>query len=660
MPVCHLSQFLGNFACDPSTQVGKLILNFWVNGFPSDFSLNVYHVDTQPGHAASFATVALIPTVLINADIGPGHGYQLTTSLSNASEGIPLAGSELTFWGVPADPSHDADRGGFGGPLPADSPRKPFLTYPANCSASSLTAGVDVNSWATPNTHVTATADLPAPTGCDALSIDPGLNVAPSTSQADTPSGYAVTTTLPQNNDPDELGTPALRTVQVTLPEGVSLAPPAADGLALCTDAQFGVSSDDPVACPDAAKIGKVSIHSPLQPNPLTGSLYFGAPTAGSPFRIFMVASGPGTLIKLIGNVSPDPSSGRLTTVFDNLPQLPFDNLTLTFFGGSRAALANPQSCGTFTAGSAITAWSGQTASPSSSFDITGCASPVPFAPSFVAGMTDSQAGGTGALTIQFGRGDGEQNLSSVNVDLPPGLLAHLGTVPVCSDADANAGTCPAESQVGSASVAAGSGDLPLWLGGKTYLTGPYKGAPFGLAVVVPAVAGPLDLGTVVVRQAISVNPDDAHVTVASDPFPSIVGGIPLRLRRLAVTVDRPDFLVNPTNCDPLSIGAVVTSASGSQATVSSPFHASGCDKLAFSPKLAMKFTGGRSHTKKGTHPGLVQRSPPLPGRRTSRPPRRRCRRRSRSMRTTCRSCARRPTRRSAPARPARRSVRRR
>jgi len=327
-----------------------------------------------------------------------------------------------------------------------------------------------------------------------------------------------------------------------------------------------------------------------------------------------MVASGPGTLIKLIGNVSPDPSSGRLTTVFDNLPQLPFDNLTLTFFGGSRAALANPQSCGTFTAGSAITAWSGQTASPSSSFDITGCASPVPFAPSFVAGMTDSQAGGTGALTIQFGRSDGEQDLSSVNVDLPPGLLAHLGTVPLCSDADANAGSCPVESQVGSASVAAGSGDLPLWLGGKTYLTGPYKGAPFGLAVIVPAVAGPLDLGTVVVRQAISVNPDDAHVTVASDPFPSIVGGIPLRLRRLAVTVDRPDFLVNPTNCDPLSIGAVVTSASGSQATVSSPFHASGCDKLAFSPKLAMKFTGGRTHTKKGTHPGLVATVTPVAG----------------------------------------------
>jgi hypothetical protein len=614
VPVCHMSQFLGNFACDPSTQVGTLVLHFWVNGTPSDFPLNVYHVDTQPGHAASFATVALIPTVMINADIGPGHGYELTTSLRAASEGIPLAGSVLTFWGVPADPSHDADRGGFGPPLPADSPRKPFLTYPANCGSGSLSAGVDVNSWEAPNTHLTATAELPAPTGCDSLSVNPGLNVAPSTSQADAPSGYSVTTTVPQNNDPDALGTPALRTVQVMLPDGVALAPPAADGLALCSETQFGATSDDPATCPDAAKIGKVSISSPLQPKPLSGALYFGAPAAGQPFRIFMVASGPGTLIKLVGTVAPDPSTGRLITVFDNLPQLPFSELTLTFFGGPRAVLANPQSCGTFTAQSSISAWSGQTASPASPFYITGCASPMPFAPSFLAGMTGSQAGGTGALTIQFGRNDGEQGLSSVIVDLPPGLLAHLGTVPTCSDADANAGTCSADSQVGAASVAAGAGDLPLWLSGKTYLTGPYKGAPFGLAVVVPAVAGPLNLGTVVVRQAISVNPDDAHVSVASDAIPTIVGGIPLRLRRLAVTIDRPDFLVNPTNCDPLAITGAVMSTTGTQATVSSPFHASGCDELAFSPKLTMKFTGGKGQTAKGKHPGLVATVTPVAG----------------------------------------------
>jgi hypothetical protein len=607
VPVCHMSELL-SAQCDPSTQVGTLTLTFSFLGSPVVFPLRVYHVDTQPGHAASFATIALIPTVMINADIGPGHGYQLTTTLSDASSAIPLAGSELTFWGVPADSSHDGDRGG-----PADSPRKPFLTYPANCGGSGLTATADVTSWEAPDTHVTATADLPAPTGCNALSIDPRLAVAPSTSQADSPSGYSVTTSLPQNDGPDELATPALRKVEVNLPQGVALAPPGADGLAVCTEAQFGRTSDAPATCPDAARIGKVQIDSPLQAEPLTGSLYFGQGTASNPFRIFLVASGPGTLIKLIGDVTADGQTGQLKTVFDNLPQLPFNELTLTFFGGPRAVLANPQSCGAFTATSTLEAWSGQSASPASQFGITGCASPVPFAPDFVAGMTDNRAGGSGALTIQFGRKDGEQNLSSVKVDLPPGLLAHLGSVAPCTEAQVSAKACPDASQVGTARVAAGSGDLPLWLPGKTYLTGPYNGAPFGLVVLVPAVAGPLNLGIVAVRQAISINPDDAHVAVVSDAFPQVQGGVPLRLRRLAVTIDRPGFMLNPTNCDQLTVSGVISSTAGAQAAVSAPFNVGGCDSLGFTPKLAMKLTG-RSQIAKRKHPGLVATVTPVAG----------------------------------------------
>jgi hypothetical protein len=609
VPVCHLGQLLGANQCAPETQVGVITLVFDVFGSLSPFTLPMYHVDTQPGHAATFATVALIPTVIVNADIGPAHGYQLTTSLRSASEGIPLAGSSLTFWGVPADASHDGDRGG-----PADSPREPFLTYPANCG-SGLTATADVTSWEAPDTHVTATTGLPAPTNCEALSINPTLTVAPSTSQADSPAGYSVTTELPQETSPDEPATPALKTVAVNLPQGVALAPPGADGLAVCTEDQLGPSSDTPAACPDAAKIGKVEIDTPLQAQPLEGSLYFGAGTSSDdPFRIFMVASGPGTLIKLVADVTADKNTGQLKTVFDNLPQLPFNTLTLTFFGGPRAVLANPQSCGTFTATSAMAAWSGQTASPQSQFPINGCASPLPFAPDFVAGMTDNHAGGSGALTIQFGRKDGEQNLSSLKVDLPPGLLAHLGSVTPCGEAQVTAKACPDSSQVGTASVAAGSGDHPLWLtGGKTYLTGPYRGAPFGLAIIVPAVAGPLNLGTELVRQAISINPDDAHVTVTSDAFPTIVGGIPLRLRRLAVTIDRAGFLVNPTNCDPLTIAGVVTSTAGATAAVSAPFHVGSCADLGFTPKLAMKLTG-KSQTKNRKHPGLVATVTPLPG----------------------------------------------
>lgn len=608
VPTCPMSVLLTTSRCNPDSQVGVLTLIFAFGGGSFPFPVPVYHVDTQPGHAASFAAIALIPTVMINADIGPGHGYRLSTSLRDASEAIPLAGSQLDFWGVPADPSHDADRGG-----PADSPRKPFMIYPTNCSAGSLTATADATSWEHPGAHSVATTTLPAPTGCDQLSISPSLNVTPGTSQADSPSSYMISVHVPQSDDPDAPATPPLRRVKVTLPEGVALSPAGADGLAGCTDGQFAPSSDAAAACPDASKIGTVEIASPLQATPLKGSIYLGAPTASNPFRIFLTATGPGTLIKLIGNATPDANTGRLTTVFDDNPQLPFSDLTLTFFDGPRASLANPQTCGTVTATSELAAWSGQTATPNSSFTITGCGSPIPFAPDFVAGMTDSHAGGTGAFTLQIGRNDGNQNLSSVKVDLPPGLLAKVGSVPLCSDADANAGTCPDASQVGTVNVAAGSGGLPLWLGGKAYLTGPYKGAPFGLAVVVPAIAGPFNLGTVAVRQALNIDAEDAHVSVASDSFPTILSGIPLRLRRVAVTLDRPGFMLNPTNCDPLKIAGVVTSTGGAQAAVSTPFQVGGCAALGFSPKLALKLTGKRQ-TARRKHPGLVATLTPKAG----------------------------------------------
>ena len=600
VPTCPMAMLMSSNTCPPDTQIGTTTLTFDFLGTMTPFKLPMYHVTTQAGHAASFATIALIPTVLVNADIGPSGGYRLTTSLRDASEAIPLASSEVVFWGVPADPSHDAERGG-----PADSPRKPFMIYPTDCSGGTLIASADATSWEHPTVHSAASSTLPEPTGCGALSISPSLSVAPGTSQADTPSSYSVNVHVPQNDDPDSPSTPPLRRVQVTLPDGVALSPSVADGLAACTDDQLGPTSDAPAACPDASKIGSVSIASPLQVDPLRGSLYLGAPTGAHPFRIFLVASGPGTLLKLIGNVAPSPDTGQLTTSFEDNPQLPFSDLTLSFFDGPRAALANPQTCGTLTATSAMTAWSGQTSAPSSSFDITGCGSPPPFAPAFSAGMTNNQAGGTGAFTLQFGRSDGNQNLSSLNVNLPPGLLAHIGSVPLCSDADANAGTCSDASQVGTAKVAAGSGGLPLWLGGKAYLTGPYKGAPFGLAVVVPAVAGPFNLGTVVVRQTFNIDPNDAHVTVASDSLPTIISGVPLRLRNVSVTLDREGFMVNPTNCDPLSIAGVITSTAGAQAAVSSPFSVAGCAGLGFAPKLALKFTG-KGQTARRKHPGLT------------------------------------------------------
>jgi hypothetical protein len=609
LPICPLQVLLSSQHCDPATQVGVLTLIFDFLGSTSPFPVPVYHVTTQPGHAASFAAVALIPTVMINADIGPGNGYRLTTSIRNASEAIPLAGSQVDFWGVPADPSHDAARGG-----PADSPRKPFLTYPTDCSAGDLQASADATAWGAPAKHVIATSSLPAPTGCNQLSVNPSLNVAPGTSQADSPSGYAINIHVPQNDDPDGLATPTLRHLAVTLPEGVSLAPGGADGLAACSDAQLGATTDDPAACPDAAKIGKVQIDSPLQADPLQGALYLGAPTLADPYRLFLVATGPGTLIKLVGRVTADPSTGQLTTTFDDSPQLPFSDLTLTLFGGDRGVLANPQSCGTKTATSQLTAWTGQNSTPSSAFDITGCASPQPFAPAFLTGTTDTQAGASTTLTLQVRRPDGNQNLSGITADLPPGISADVASVPECPDSQAAAGTCSEDSRIGTATVASGAGGHPFWLTGKVYLTGPYKGSPFGLSIVVPAVAGPLDLGTVVLRVAVGVDPTDAHFHVVSDALPQILQGIPLRLRTVSVTLDRPNFVRNPTSCAAKTATGVITSAAGATANVSSPFAATGCKQLPFAPTLTAKFTGGRSQTKKNKHPGIAVTLKQKPG----------------------------------------------
>jgi len=321
---------------------------------------------------------------------------------------------------------------------------------------------------------------------------------------------------------------------------------------------------------------------------------------------VFLVATGPGTLIKLVGHVSADPSTGQLTTTFDDSPQLPFSDLTLTLFGGDRGVVANPQTCGTKTATSQLTAWTGQSSTPSSSFVIAGCASPQPFAPGFTAGSTDTQAGAGTTLTLQVTRQDGEQNLSGITADLPPGLSADVSSVPECADALAAAGTCSEDSRIGTATVASGAGGHPFWLSGKVFLTGPYKGAPFGLAIVVPAVAGPLDLGTVVLRVAVGVDRTDAHFHVVSDPLPQILQGIPLRLRTVSVTLDRPDFVRNPTSCAAKTATGVITSAQGATAGVSSPFAATGCKKLPFAPKLTAQFTGGRSQTKAGKHPGLA------------------------------------------------------
>jgi hypothetical protein len=562
----------------------------------------VFNLQPDPGHVATLAASLLVATIPIQIDLADNNGtYQLTATISDISSLLNLSATQLTLWGVPGDPSHNAQRCNqisqqcglaYGASI------TPFMTNPTNCPGGSLTTGLSVDSWQ--GSSASGSASQAAPTGCSKLSFKPTVSASPDTSQADTPAGYDVNLGVPQNSDPYGLATPDVQNVKINLPSGVALSPAVANGLAGCSDAQFAAA-----ACPNASKVGTVSIATPLLPDPLTGSVWIGAPIPGHMYRIFLTASADNATINLTGQVNPNPSTGQLTAVFTNNPQLPFSALNVHFYGGPLAALANPESCGSFTTTSTITGYGGSSASPSSSFNITGCSNPTPFAPSFTAGTTNPTAGAYSPFTLTFSRSDSDKELSGITATLPPGLFAKIAGVTQCSNAAAATGACPASSQVGTATVGSGAGSHPLFLSGQVYLTGPYKGGAYGLATVVQAVAGPYNLGTVVVRQALDINPTDAHVTAVSDPFPTILDGVPLRIKTINLNLNRPDFIINPTSCQPFDISATVIAVGGSTSSVASPFQVGSCAELPFNPKLGIALSG-KGQTKTGRHPTLT------------------------------------------------------
>ena len=339
-----------------------------------------------------------------------------------------------------------------------------------------------------------------------------------------------------------------------------------------------------------------------------------------------------GVVVKLPGHVQADPQTGQLTATFDDNPQLPFEDFTLDFLGGPRAALATPQTCGDFTTTTDLKPWSENgDAHPSDSFAIDSgpsgspCASPggKPNRPAFSAGTVNPVAGAYSPFVLRLSREDGSQRLASVDTGLPPGLVGKLAGIPYCPEAaiaaaaartgsaETTAPSCPAASRVGTVNVGAGAGPQPYFAQGAAYLAGPYKGAPLSLALVTPAVAGPYDLGTVVVRAALYVNPVTAQITAKSDPIPTILEGIPLDLRSVVLTADRPGFTLNPTNCEPMAVAGAAFSVLGQTALLSSRFQVGGCGRLGLKPRLYTRLFGG---TKRGAHPKLRAVLMPRPG----------------------------------------------
>ncbi|MBF6619024.1 MAG: hypothetical protein ITG02_02195 [Patulibacter sp.] len=625
-PICH-GTARDTTTCPLDTAVGEANLLLAQTPMPSPGGLPlppmlVHRLPAPKGVAARLGFWIINISVVIDVRVTPDGGYRLVSNVDGVSTASMIWGQSMTLWGVPADHNGPATAGAPGARFtamgrwyngPVVGPRLPFMWAPTRCGVP-LDASIAISSWQQPERTVTeSTRVSDGLTGCEQLPFAPKLSVKPDSSVAGQPSGYAIDLELPQQEGPDDLATSQLQDATVALPEGVAISPGRARGLDVCTDEQLGEGQAGAESCPSASRIGELRIDSPLLPDPLTGTVYMGQqrsqdPASGEMYRMFMVAHDPesGVRIKLRGQVKADPRTGQLTTTFADNPELPFSKLSLRLDGGERAALVNPTTCGEQTASLAANAWAGASTTDTSTFVIDqGCGVGVGFSPRLSAGTLNPLARQFSPFAMTVERGDRDQDLSRIGLELPSGLLGALGSVPLCGDAQAAAGACHASTRVGSVTVTAGTGAAPYALDGQVFVGGPYRGAPFSLAFVVPAKAGPFDLGTVVVRAPLRVDANAGRAAVMSDPLPTIVGGVPLHLQRVQVALDRPRFMFNATSCQPMRVTGALISNVGAAAHPSVHYQAQGCDRVPLRPKLKMEITGGSKELGKKGAPGI-------------------------------------------------------
>jgi len=626
----------------------------------------LYAMAAAPGHPAEFAFDAENAVYVhlfghVNAD----GEYELASQAPNIPAKLPLLASIVTLWGNPTDQSHDQMRGlaraGCIGTTPAEleCPTErlgtSLLTMPSDCRPEPLSLPGEVSSWVEPGVfdHRTVLAtDLAGDpievTGCNAPEFTPTISAKATTNVADSPTGLDFNLHQPQEGSYEGIATANLKNASVTLPAGLSINPSSANGQSACSVSQVGLTTpvgqaapihfdETPQSCPNASKLGTVEVSTPLLEEKLSGAIYLAKPFEnpfGNLISIYLAVEDEqtGIVSKLAGKVTPDPVTGQLTATFSENPELPFEDIDLHFFNGAGAALTTPLACGTYTTTSTLTPWStpeGQDAHPTGSFQTQVAAggsgncptseADAPNKPAFTAGTIAPQAGAYSPFVLRLARPDGAQRLTGIDTTLPKGLAAKFAGIPYCSDAqiaqaqsrsNPNQGaleqsnpSCPAASEVGTVTVGAGSGPTPTYVSGHAYLAGPYKGAPLSLAVITPAIAGPFDLGAVVVRTALYVDPETAQGRAVSDPLPSIIAGVPLDIRSVAIKLDRPGgFTLNPTSCDPKSLTGAATALTGQSATLTSPFQVGGCSALKFKPNLKISLKGG---TKRHRFPAL-------------------------------------------------------
>jgi hypothetical protein len=641
--------------CDPASQVGeeRLTLKVEANGaevapIPGVTQVPLYNMVPEFGEPAKFgfkigSTPTTKKTVYLNTEVAWEGDYHesFTIHLPTPNPGTRSWKSRLVS---------------FGGSGPSET----FITNPTTCFSSQLppnegiyTTFLRAESVAMPeadfpNSATPFSSDLSLPegltqTGCATVPFDPGLGIQPGTSKVDSPATPTIETTLPFISGGTTQSESHLRNASIELPQGMGLNPSAANGLQSCTDAQFGKGTRNPIACPAGSKIGTVEVETPPLPaGALKGTAYLGQqlsrdPESGQEFRLFVEASSDqyGISARLVGNTKANPKTGQLTTTFAETPQVPFTSVKV-HLDDARGVLSTPPTCSPATTTGRFEPWSTPKSTrvllpsftPSTAADGGACPTTLagrPYAPTYTARSDSAKANAYSPFRVNIGRKDGEQEVKGVDVTLPKGLAGKLKGIPYCPDgalaaAAAASGaaeqanpSCSAASEIAIATTRSGTGPNPLTIGGKAYLTGPYRGAPLSMAVITPALAGPFDLGNVVVRVALFVDPRTAQVHAVSDPIPDVFGGVKLDVRSIDVDVDRKQFMHNPTNCAAAATSGKLLGGGSNPAdpaafssyAVSAPYQANGCKKLGFKPKLHTRLLGGPGTTRRAKHPQL-------------------------------------------------------
>jgi len=579
--------------CPTESQVGVAFVRTVFNREGED-EIPIFSVVPPPGGLGElgFAFIAKFP---VGMSLRSGDGG-INIEMQDLSQVLPFTKVRIVLWGVPADHQQ--------GTL---APRRPFLTTPTRCD-SPLNVTLRVQSWQVGAPWLIATTQSDsALTDCGALPFEPHMALGISNPKADSPTGVRIDLAMPNDDDPDHRVASQLRSAVIELPEGMTLSPSGAEALRACSDAQLHLDETEAATCPVASKVGTVELNSPEIRDPLEGNVYLGQERPDDRFRLFAVAKGSGAEVKLISSLRLG-AGGRLSVSLTDLPQVPLSRLSLLLEGGSRALVANSRRCGPAAAIGRFEPYDGAPTVESTDTVTIGpaqegrrCSDDLPFAPNFVAGSTTAQAGRPTALSMTLRRSDGEQLPSRFGVVFPRGLSVSLAGLGRCEELAVSEGSCPTDSRVGSAFAEIGSGPSPAQLVGDVFLTGPYRGAPFGLDLRFRAKLGPFDFGWLTVRAAVRLNPDSGQASIETDALPEAIEGLPVRLRTIGIDIDRPGLVRNPTSCAPSKFSATVWSAEGALSPSTVPFFSSGCRRLGFRPGVSMALTGRSELHRHGT-----------------------------------------------------------